>query len=92
MIQLLRSYRPSAAWLSFEDIFRSLYSRLSETSSVAAMEDVPELKRGDTSASDIEKKSVNAVVVEEEAVQFDEDLGPVKVIEKAEEVALEVKL
>lgn len=53
------------------------------------MEDVPEFKRTPTQGSSIDKKpSVDDVVDEEKSVRSSEDVDEVKVIEKAEEVAL----
>lgn len=54
------------------------------------MEDVPEFKRTTTEGSYSDKKPVDDVVVidEEKSIQSSEDVDEVKVIEKAEEVAL----
>ena len=58
------------------------------------MEDVPEFKRTPTRESDVDKKPIDddVVVDEEKSVQTSdesEEASKVKVIEKAEEVALQ---
>lgn len=57
------------------------------------MEDVPEFKRTPTEGSSIDKKHVDddVVVDEEKSIRSSEDVDEVKVIEKAEEVALLVR-